>query len=125
MTLGAQLDARGSHPDLCDLVAVAHGDRTASSATPKGINNNHFKLLVIGIRVSSQLELGTDSVGYARMPLFHSNAMLQGFQPAFHAGGTMAPRERFSASRFVPDVLEYGVTYWSYVGEPVHYILGT
>jgi fatty-acyl-CoA synthase len=33
-------------------------------------------------------------------------------------------RERFSASQFVPDVLEHGVTYWNYVGEPVHYVLG-
>jgi fatty-acyl-CoA synthase len=32
-------------------------------------------------------------------------------------------RERFSASSFVPDILRYGVTYWNYVGEPVHYIL--
>jgi fatty-acyl-CoA synthase len=32
-------------------------------------------------------------------------------------------RARFSASQFVPDVLRYGVTYWNYVGEPVHYIL--
>jgi fatty-acyl-CoA synthase len=32
-------------------------------------------------------------------------------------------RESFSASAFVPDVLRYGVSYWNYVGEPVHYIL--
>src|SRR4029450_13885592 len=30
---------------------------------------------------------------------------------------------RFSASSFVPDVLRHGVTYWNYVGEPVHYVL--
>ncbi len=36
----------------------------------------------------------------------------------------MGIRERFSASGFVPDVLRYGVTYWNYVGEPVHYVLG-
>ena len=35
----------------------------------------------------------------------------------------MALRERFSASQFVPDVLRYGVTFWNYVGEPVHYVL--
>ena len=70
------------------------------------------------------LELGPDDVGYACMPLFHSNAMFLGFQPAFQVGGTLAMRERFSASSFVPDVLRYGVSYWNYVGEPVHYILG-
>jgi fatty-acyl-CoA synthase len=97
---------------------------SGTTGLPKGINNNHAKLLLIGMRVSQLLGLGPDDVGYACMPLFHSNAMFLGFQPAFQVGGTLAMRARFSASRFVPDVLGYGVTYWNYVGEPVHYILG-
>lgn len=97
---------------------------SGTTGLPKGINNNHLKLLLIGIRVSSLIELSEDDVGYACMPLFHSNAMFLGFQPAFTVGGSMAMRDRFSASQFVPDVLRYGVTYWNYVGEPVHYILG-
>jgi len=97
---------------------------SGTTGLPKGINNNHFKLLAIGMTVAQRLELGPDDRGYACMPLFHSNAMFLGFQPAFHVGGSLALRERFSASRFVPDVLRHGVTYWNYVGEPVHYILG-
>jgi fatty-acyl-CoA synthase len=97
---------------------------SGTTGLPKGINNNHFKLLVIGLTVSRTLGLGPDDVGYACMPLFHSNSMFLGFQPAFHVGGSLSMRERFSASSFVPDVLRYGVTYWNYVGEPVHYILG-
>ncbi len=57
------------------------------------------------------------------MPLFHSNALFLGFQPAFHVGGALSMRSTFSASQFVPDVLRYGVSFWNYVGEPVHYIL--
>jgi len=57
------------------------------------------------------------------MPLFHSNALFVGVQPSFQVGGSMALRERFSASRFLPDVLAHGVTFWNYVGEPVHYVL--
>ncbi|MGH0035474.1 MAG: AMP-binding protein [Myxococcota bacterium] len=97
---------------------------SGTTGLPKGINNNHFKLLAIGMTVAGRVELGPDDCGYACMPLFHSNAMFLGFQPAFHVGGRLAMRERFSASQFVPDVLRYGVTYWNYVGEPVHYILG-
>ncbi|NNL67266.1 MAG: AMP-binding protein [Myxococcales bacterium] len=97
---------------------------SGTTGLPKGINNNHFKLLAIGMAVSGNLGLGPDAVGYACMPLFHSNALFLGVQPAFHVGGAMSLRERFSASRFVPDVLQYGVTYWNYVGEPVHYVLG-
>jgi fatty-acyl-CoA synthase len=97
---------------------------SGTTGLPKGINNNHFKLLIIGQTVASNLDLGPDDVGYACMPLFHSNAVFLGFHPAFHACGTISMRERFSASSFVPDVLRYGVSYWNYVGEPVHYILG-
>jgi fatty-acyl-CoA synthase len=96
---------------------------SGTTGLPKGIINNHFKLLAIGFAISHHLELDRDSVGYACMPLYHSNSIFLGLQPAFQVGGKLAMRERFSASRFVPDVLRYGVTFWNYVGEPVHYIL--
>jgi fatty-acyl-CoA synthase len=97
---------------------------SGTTGLPKGILNNHFKLLAIGLGVSQRLGLGPEDVGYACMPLFHSNALFLGFQPAFHSGASLALRERFSATGFVPDVLRYGVTWWNYVGEPVHYVLG-
>jgi fatty-acyl-CoA synthase len=96
---------------------------SGTTGLPKGINNNNMKLCFIGAAVSDGLDIGRDDVGYACMPLFHSNAIFVGFMPAFWAGGSMALRERFSASQFVPDVLRYGVTMWNYVGEPVHYVL--
>lgn len=119
---GESLDTPGVDiaPDSNLMVIYTSG----TTGLPKGINNNHFKLLAIGMNVANNLGLTPDDVGYACMPLFHSNAMFLGFQPGFHVGGTMSMRERFSASGFVPDVLRYGVTHWNYVGEPVHYILG-
>lgn len=96
---------------------------SGTTGLPKGINNNHTKLCATGFGVSANIGLGQDDVGYACMPLFHSNAMFVGFMPAFWVGGGMALRERFSASQFVPDVLRHGVTFWNYVGEPVHYVL--
>src|SRR5262245_43576829 len=96
---------------------------SGTTGLPKGINNNHTKLCATGFGVSASIGLGQDDVGYACMPLFHSNAMFVGFMPAFWVGGSMALRERFSASQFVPDVLRYGVSFWNYVGEPVHYVL--
>jgi fatty-acyl-CoA synthase len=118
---GESLDTPGVDVGPEDTLMVIYTSGT--TGLPKGILNNHFKLNVIGMRVSSVMGLGPDDVGYACMPLFHSNAMFLGFQPAFWVGGTLAMRERFSARSFVPDVLRYGVTYWNYVGEPVHYIL--
>jgi fatty-acyl-CoA synthase len=96
---------------------------SGTTGLPKGIVNDHFKLLAIGLGVARNLALDGDDRGYACMPLFHSNALFLGFQPALHACASLALRERFSASQFVPDVLRHGVTWWNYVGEPVHYIL--
>jgi len=106
-------------PDRNLMVIYTSG----TTGLPKGINNNHSKLCAVGFAVSGTIGLGQDDVGYACMPLFHSNSMFVGFMPAFWVGGSMALRERFSASQFVPDVLRYGVTFWNYVGEPVHYVL--
>ncbi len=97
---------------------------SGTTGLPKGILNNHAKLLLIGMAVSANMELTPEDVGYACMPLFHSNAIFLGFMPTFTVGGSLAIRERFSASRFLPDILEHCVTYWNYVGEPVHYVLG-
>ena len=119
---GLSLDTPAADVEPTSNLTVIYTSGT--TGLPKGINNNHFKVLAIGHRVSERLGLSPDDVGYACMPLFHSNALFLGFHPAFNACGTTSMRERFSASRFVPDVLRYGVTYWNYVGEPVHYILG-
>jgi fatty-acyl-CoA synthase len=97
---------------------------SGTTGLPKGILNNHLKFFLIGKAVSGNLGLGPDDRGYACMPLFHSNAMFLGFHPALEVCASIAMRERFSASSFVPDVLRHGVTYWNYVGEPVHYVLG-
>lgn len=124
----SEVAAVGDSLDAPD-VSVAREDNlmviytSGTTGLPKGINNNHLKLNLIGARVAGQLQLEPDAVGYACMPLFHSNAMFLGFMPAFRACACLSMRERFSASHFLPDVLRYGVTYWNYVGEPVHYIL--
>jgi fatty-acyl-CoA synthase len=118
---GATPEAPGVdvQPDQPLMVIYTSG----TTGLPKGILNNHFKLNAIGLAVSGRMELGPDTVGYACMPLFHSNSIFIGFMPSLYVGGSLAMRRRFSASGFVPDVLQHGVTYWNYVGEPVHYIL--
>ena len=98
---------------------------SGTTGLPKGIRTSHQKFLVIGKAVAANLDLGVDDTGYACMPLFHSNALYLGFHPTFEVGGRLAIRERFSASGFVPDVFRHGVTYWNYVGEPVHYVLAS
>jgi fatty-acyl-CoA synthase len=118
---GVSLDAPSVDvkPDTNLMVIYTSG----TTGLPKGINNNHFKLLATGVGISRAAEMGFDDVGYTCMPLFHSNSMFVGVSPNFWVGGSVAIRERFSASGFLPDILKHGVTGWNYVGEPVHYVL--
>ena len=96
---------------------------SGTTGLPKGINNNQFKFCATGIGISMQADLGADDVGYVSMPMFHSNSMFIGVMPAFWSGGKVGMHARFTASGFVDDILEYGASYWNYVGEPVHYVL--
>ncbi|MCP4003613.1 MAG: AMP-binding protein [bacterium] len=120
---GKSLDYPDANPQPDTNLMVIYTSGT--TGLPKGINNNHFKLCATGIGISSNTEIGRNDVGYACMPLFHSNSMFVGLMPAFWVGGSMGLRERFSASNFLPDILKYGCTYWNYVGEPVHYVLAS
>ena len=115
------LDAPDIQTEPSDNLMVIYTSGT--TGLPKGINNNHLKLCLVGAAVSGNMGMGADAVGYACMPLFHSNAMFVGFMPSFWVGGQLGIRERFSASSFLPDVYRYGVTFWNYVGEPIHYVL--
>lgn len=119
---GKSLDAPDVSVDPSQNLMVIYTSGT--TGLPKGINNSHLKFFLIGKGVSGNLSLQADDRGYACMPLFHSNAMFLGFHPALEVCGSLALRERFSASQFVPDIFQHGVTYWNYVGEPVHYVLG-
>ena len=124
----AEVAPEGSSLDAPDVEVTPQTNlmviyTSGTTGLPKGINNNHYKLLATGIGVSRATEMNYDDVGYACMPLFHSNSMFVGVSPNFWVGGSVAIADRFSASGFLPDVLRYGVTGWNYVGEPVHYVL--
>ncbi len=98
---------------------------SGTSGAPKACLCSQGRLARIGGIVAQMFELMPDDVCYMAMPLFHSNALMAGWAPALAAGSTVALRERFSASQFLPDVRRYGVTYFNYVGKPLSYILAT
>ena len=97
---------------------------SGTSGDPKAVQVNHLMVLFSGLNLQGRFELGPDDVCYVAMPLFHSNAVVAGWSPAVCAGATIVP-EKFSASRFLPDVRKYGVTYMNYVGKPLAYVLAT
>jgi fatty-acyl-CoA synthase len=98
---------------------------SGTSAAPKAVRCTQHRLLTTGNRMSMMLELGSDDVGYAAMPLFHTNSLMAGFAAALVGGASLSLARRFSASRFLGDVRHYGVTWFNYTGKLLTYLLAT
>ena len=98
---------------------------SGTTGDPKAAICSQGRLALIGKTLAEMRSLTADDVGYLSMPMFHSNALMAGWIPALTAGMTNVLRRKFSASGFLPDVRRYGVTYFSYVGKPLTYILAT
>lgn len=98
---------------------------SGTSAAPKAVRCTQRRLLTTGQRMTMMLGIGPDDVGYAAMPLFHANSLMSGLAPALVAGASLSLARRFSASRFLPDVRHYGVTWFNYTGKLLAYLLAT
>lgn len=69
------------------------------------------------------MDITRDDVPYNSMPLFHGNAIFACWAPAINVGAAFALARKFSASKFVPDLVRFGVTYFNYVGRALAYVL--
>lgn len=98
---------------------------SGTSGEPKAVRVTHGKVAFPGEMLAERFGLGTDDTVYLAMPMFHSNAIMAGWAVGLAAGATIALRDRFSASGFLPDVRKFGATYANYVGRPLSYVLAT
>lgn len=97
---------------------------SGTSGDPKAVQVAHLMVLFSGMNLIDRFQMTADDVCYLSMPLFHSNAVVAGWAVAIGSGAAMVPT-RFSASRFLGDVRQYGATYMNYVGKPLAYVLAT
>ena len=98
---------------------------SGSTGAPKAVTCVQGRVAASGAVMAERFGLTESDVCYIPMPMFHGNAILANWGPALVAGATVALRERFSASGFLPDVREYQATYFTYVGRAISYILAT
>ena len=96
---------------------------SGTSGAPKACLLSQGRLARMSAGLALGLQFTSADVLYCVMPLFHSNCIITCFTPWLICGGTLALRRRFSASGFVPDVRNFGATYFNYVGRPLSYIL--
>ncbi|WP_405808146.1 AMP-binding protein [Streptomyces sp. NBC_00210] len=118
-------------PGEATLRPVGPGSRlllyftSGSTGAPKAAICSQGRLAAAGASLVSHFGVRRDDVHYICMPMFHGNAVIANWAPALAGGASVALRRRFSASRFLSDVREYGATYFTYVGRAVQYLLAT
>ena len=94
---------------------------SGSTGRPKAVVCSTGRFAAIASR--KHMNLGRDDVSYNAMPLFHGNALMACWANPLYTGGTFAMARRFSASRFVDDLVKFEATYFNYVGRALSYIL--
>ncbi|TDT98628.1 fatty-acyl-CoA synthase [Streptomyces sp. 846.5] len=108
-------------PDTRILLTFTSG----STGAPKAVICSQQRLARAGDKLREMYGLTSDDTGYACMPLFHGNATMALWAPMLLAGGTVALRPVFSASRFLEDVRRHRAGYFTYVGRAISYVLAT
>lgn len=109
-------DAFAAQPLSPDSVDLAPHDistviyTSGTTGPSKGVLMPHAHCYLFGHNLAHVLELSESDVYYVSMPLFHTNALFMQVFGSLLAGARVALVRRFSASRWVSDVREYGAT---------------
>jgi fatty-acyl-CoA synthase len=116
---GATMPVADPDPGLPLLLLFTSG----STSAPKAVICSSRRLAQGGLRTAPIFGLTSGEVAYACMPMFHGNVLMACWSPALAGAATVAIRRRFSASGFLPDVRRYGITFFTYVGRTIAYLL--
>jgi fatty-acyl-CoA synthase len=107
----------------------AAGDRalliytSGTTGLPKAAHVTHARVLEWSAWFAGLIDATPDDRLYDCLPLYHSTGGVVAIGCMLLAGGAVVIRDRFSASRFWPDVTESGCTIVQYIGELCRYLL--
>ncbi|MEZ0123739.1 MAG: long-chain-acyl-CoA synthetase [Candidatus Reddybacter sp.] len=97
---------------------------SGTTGLPKAavVSNRRF-LLMTTFSAIVGLRCGLKDRIYLCLPMYHGTGLLLGAGTAFCTGTCVVLKRKFSASSFLDDIREYGVTHFIYVGELCRYLL--
>jgi fatty-acyl-CoA synthase len=96
---------------------------SGTTGLPKATVVTHARVLEWSGWFAGMMEAASDDRLYDCLPMYHSVGGVAAVGSMLVAGGAVIVRERFSASRFWPDVAEGGATIVQYIGELGRYLL--
>ncbi|MDG4665439.1 AMP-binding protein [Mycobacterium sp. 236(2023)] len=98
---------------------------SGTTGTSKAVRCSQGRLARIAYTATDKFGHHPGDVDYCCMPLFHGNALMALWAPALANGATVCLVPTFSASRFLSDVRFFGVTFFTYVGKALAYLMAT
>jgi fatty-acyl-CoA synthase len=143
----AQIWAHGGgdpkYPDVAKAVAalsdtsLADGERrtvsiddralyvytSGTTGLPKAANVSHYRLMVWTHWFAGMMETGPGDRMYNCLPMYHSIGGAVATGAVLVNGGSVAIREKFSASTFWDDVVRFDCTLFQYIGELCRYLV--
>jgi len=128
LTLGADawfpdflrlMDSASAEPPAIDLASddlISLISTSGTTGRPKAVMQTHGNYLLTGEGYAHWLELRRGERLYLCLPLFHINSQAYTVMGAIAARAAIVLVERFSASRFWPDMVEHGINVFNYIG---------
>ncbi|KAA3619229.1 MAG: ATP-dependent acyl-CoA ligase [Proteobacteria bacterium] len=96
---------------------------SGTTGPSKGVLMPHAHLYLFGLGTIEHMGLDEDDVFYIVLPLFHANGLFMQLFATLIAGAKAVIRERFSASRWIDDIVRFGVTITNSLGVVAAFVL--
>ena len=96
---------------------------SGTTGLPKAARVSHRRILEWSLWFAGLLDITPEDRMYLCLPMFHSVGGVVATGAPLARGGSVVIRERFSASRFWPDVAATGATLFQYIGEVCRYLV--
>jgi fatty-acyl-CoA synthase len=119
-TLAAVTPAGRAPPALADRALCIYTSGT--TGLPKAANVSHYRVLQWSRWFAGLIGTQSGDRMYNCLPMYHSVGGVVAIGAVLVNGGSVVIRERFSASRFWPDVADSGCTLFQYIGELCRYL---
>jgi crotonobetaine/carnitine-CoA ligase len=115
-------------PSDADLPVVKPSDlasvlfTSGTTGPSKGVEMPHAQMYFFADECVSLVRLTADDAWMATTPLFHGNAQFMAAYPTLVAGARFVVRSKFSASRWVDQLRESGVTVTNFIGVMMDFV---
>ena len=96
---------------------------SGTTGLPKAAIINHYRVMAAMTGYSGICQARADDRIYVAQPMYHTTGGVLAPGIALMAGGSVAVREKFSASEFWDDIVAFDCTMFQYIGELCRYLL--